>query len=173
MTTTQNFPKIYCDMDEVLVDFIPATNQILKSKGHKRLQNKLYWRGLYKDEEFWPVLRDVKDFWTSLPPRDDIEELWNFISPHEPHILSARTKFSDTCEDGKRKWLKTHLGLVERVHIVRRSEKKLFARDEHGNPNILIDDNPKNCEEFEQAGGIAIRHTSAKRTINKLKKIGY
>ena len=37
--------------------------------------------------------------------------------------------------------------------------------------NVLIDDEPKNIEAWEDAGGIGILHTSAKETINKLKEL--
>ena len=37
--------------------------------------------------------------------------------------------------------------------------------------NVLIDDRPKNIEAWEAAGGIGIIHTSAKNTIEQLKKL--
>ena len=42
-----------------------------------------------------------------------------------------------------------------------------------GENHILIDDRPKNIEEWESKGGIGILHTDAFSTIERLKEIGY
>ena len=55
-----------------------------------------------------------------------------------------------------------------------RADKKRFAKDGRTKqPNVLIDDHPKNIGEWEANGGIGIHHTSVNRTIAKLKKLGF
>jgi hypothetical protein len=55
---------------------------------------------------------------------------------------------------------------------VRRREKQNFAKNQ-GRPAILIDDYPKNVQQFKSAGGIGIVHTSTSNTISQLKRIGF
>jgi hypothetical protein len=40
-------------------------------------------------------------------------------------------------------------------------------------PAILIDDFPKNVQQFKTAGGIGILHTTTSNTISQLKRIGF
>ena len=45
--------------------------------------------------------------------------------------------------------------------------------EEHKPQNVLVDDHTKNIREWEEMGGIGIHHTSAERTIAKLKELGF
>ena len=47
--------------------------------------------------------------------------------------------------------------------MVRREQKKDYANDDA----LLIDDHDKNCKEFINAGGKAIRHINTMRTIKE------
>ena len=58
------------------------------------------------------------------------------------------------------------------INIVRRREKNNFAKNK-GRPAILIDDYPKNVDQFKNAGGIGILHTNSQNTISQLKRIGF
>ena len=49
------------------------------------------------------------------------------------------------------------LGLDDRPAIFTK-DKFLYATDENGNPNILIDDYAENTTKWTQHGGIAIKH---------------
>ena len=61
-----------------------------------------------------------------------------------------------------------------RINLVVRSDKKRFAKDGRTQtPNVLVDDHTKNIREWEAMGGIGIHHTSAERTIAKLKELGF
>ena len=58
-----------------------------------------------------------------------------------------------------------------KINLVRRKEKKLFARK--GKPSILIDDYEKNVREFIANGGKGIHHTNTSKTIAELKRLGF
>ena len=75
----------------------------------------------------------------------------------------------------KMKWMQQQFGHPQdRVNVVFRNEKQLFAIDRQDKrPNLLIDDHRKNIAEFNSAGGIGVLHTSANSTIRQLKQIGY
>jgi len=73
----------------------------------------------------------------------------------------------------KSSWVQKNLGLNSSdVHLVKRSMKREYATT-NGQPNILIDDHPKNIKEWQAAGGIGILHQGASSTIQKLKKMGF
>ena len=62
------------------------------------------------------------------------------------------------------------------INIVRRLEKKDFAMKGSNigkRPAILIDDYPKNVQQFKAAGGIGILHTTTSNTISQLKRFGF
>ena len=62
------------------------------------------------------------------------------------------------------------------INIVRRRDKQDFAMkgsDLGRRPAILIDDYPKNVQQFKAAGGIGIVHSSASNTISQLKRLGF
>jgi len=62
-----------------------------------------------------------------------------------------------------------------RINLVRRVEKQKFAMksDMGRRPAILIDDFPRNIDQFKAAGGIGILHTNTVKTIKELKKLGF
>ena len=57
---------------------------------------------------------------------------------------------------------------ASRIHIVRRSQKKIYA-----NGNVLVDDYGKNVKEWKSNKGIPVKYKSASQAIADLRKIGY
>ena len=158
-----DLPRIYCDMDGVLCDFVLAA----------KMATGQNWLGLRSGQD-WDSIKKIKNFWSTMPWTSDGRRLWNFIKKHQPHILSAYSIEDPNCIPGKRKWLKNNLGYTQNsmINIVRRREKKNFAM-EGRRPAILIDDYPKNISDFKAAGGIGIIHSNTQTTISQLKRIGY
>jgi uncharacterized protein YbaR (Trm112 family) len=159
-------PQIYCDMDQVLVNFIGGANKVLTAKGLQPFQQG------EKDVK-WEALRSVPKFWANLEPMSDAMMLWRYIKPHQPYILSTPSKRMATCKPEKLEWIRKHLGNVEHVYLVPREEKQKFAVTSDGTPNLLIDDYEKNIKEWVAKGGIGIRHINSMNTISQLRKIGY
>ena len=161
-------PIIYCDMDGVLADFKKAA---VKTTGMSINQ----WMNIPSSKEKWSKIKQNKNFWYDMPWMQGGKQLWSYISKFDPHILSAYVEesFDPNCIPGKTEWLRKNVGMTSRskINLVRRSEKKLFAK--RGNPAILIDDYEKNIREFTQAGGVGIHHTNTSKTIAQLKKLGF
>ena len=158
-----DLPRIYCDMDGVLCDFVLAAK---RATG----QN---WLG-FRSGQDWDSIKKTKNFWSAMPWTGDGRRLWNFIKKYQPHILSAYSIEDPNCIPGKRRWLKSNLGYTQNsmINIVRRREKRNFAMDGR-RPAILIDDYPKNISDFKSAGGIGIIHSNTQTTISQLRKIGF
>ena len=149
--------KIYCDMDGVLVDF---------DKGYKELTGTEASFDTPK-EEFWePITKAGAAFWIRLKWMPDGKQLWDYIKPYNPDLLSAPSR-EESSKIGKRVWVKRELPGVKL--ILRQAERK----QEFSTPNsILIDDRADNIQRWKDAGGIGIIHTSAADTIQQLKDLG-
>jgi len=161
-------PRLYVDMDGVLCDFKSAaikTTGMSIDKWMLNPDNKLKWK---------PII-ETKDFWATLPWMPGGQQLWDFIKPYKPHILSAYVEHvhDPNCIPGKRAWARNHLGIPDnRINLVMRKQKQNFALYQ-GQPAILIDDYIKNTSQFQARGGIGITHISTSNTINQLKKLGF
>ena len=162
----KELPQIYCDMDQVLVNFIGGANEVLKTHGLPEFPEA-------DKEEKWNLLKTVPKFWANLKPMSDGLLLWKFIRPHNPWILSTPSGRMPTSKPEKLEWIRKNLGNVEHVYLVPREHKQKFALTEDGTPNLLIDDHKKNIEEWQSKGGIGIRHINTMRTISQLKKLGF
>jgi hypothetical protein len=150
--------RIYCDMDGVLVDF---------NKGYKELTGVDLGTEHRNDSHFWdPINEAGYDFWINLEWMGDGKELWDFISPYNPELLSAPSRQMES-RVAKNDWVEREL---PGVHLILRSAK--HKKDFAGPKNILIDDRPDNIDGWVQSGGIGILHTSASDTIQKLQDLG-
>jgi 5'(3')-deoxyribonucleotidase len=148
--------KVFCDLDEVLIDFV---------KGYLDLTGEDI-SGTYRtDPAFWrPIDKAGYDFWIDLPWKPDGKKLWKYIEKYNPIILSAPSHKHES-RVGKYDWVKRE---IPEAHLILRSpqNKKEFA-DKN---SILIDDRPENIDSWVGAGGIGILHTSTDKTIKELKK---
>jgi len=157
--------KIFLDMDQVLVDFYAGTKAILGYDWETKTGDPIEEAGRNK-QIVGPT------FWQELPPMPDYMELWEFVRPYDPYILSATPCWKDPyVYVGKRAWIQRYLQIPqERIHIVNRTDKHIFAY--HGEEqNLLIDDRKDNVEHFIQAGGLGILHIDAVSTVSQLKNI--
>ena len=160
--SNEDLPEIYCDLDEVLVDFIRGANAAVGGDFVK----------MDKDER-WNKVNQTKGFWPNLGWKPNAKRLHDFIIRYNPHVLSAYTGRDPTSKVGKMKWLKKNTSFKRaNVHLVLRSQKKSYATT-NKKPNILIDDYDKNIREWEAKGGIGIHHTDVGKTISELKRLGF
>lgn len=160
--------NIFVDLDGVLVDLDKGYERetgIPLSEGDKFYN--------YDHSKFWEEPKKNPTFWRDLPKMQDADLLINYIKnlKNDTFILSASVRDYVDCSTQKREWVDLHTPFsMEYVHIVRRSEKRLFATSK-SIANILIDDYEKNIEEWNYHGGIGILHTSSINTINTLQEI--
>lgn len=156
-------PFIYVDMDQVLVDFLGG----FKTLTGESLENPSDTKKKGKE-----LISNTPKYWENLPKMSDCDQLWDYIKQYNPKILTAKPTWDDSAPDGKWKWIQKNCPVPKiDFYCVPRSEKQIFAKV-NGRINILIDDYDKNCKEWEEKGGIAICHKTAKETIRKLKSMG-
>ena len=183
--------QIYCDMDGVLVDLkkgiedkLVASNlpEDIIIKALLVLHSGDVWEDLASDSELAGGSQAIYDtlnneneeerlqFWTYLPMKSDAADLWEYIKPHNPKILSAPWKLPNgeldkACIQGKKNWIARHSLNPEEVTITH--NKHLHAEPDH----ILIDDMPRYLGPWRGAGGIAIKHTDTESPIKQLKDL--
>ena len=160
--TDEDLPDIYCDMDQVLCNFMKSADAAV---GGSFVQTD--------KEERWKMINQTKGFWANLEWMPGAKRLYQFIEQYDPYILSAYSGRDPSSKNGKYKWLAKNTRFKNsRINLVVRSQKKTFAITD-GKPNILIDDYMKNINEWEAKGGIGVYHTSVPKTINELKRVGF
>lgn len=153
-------PKVYCDMDGVLADF----NQGWKEFTGHEITN---WVVISGDE--WGYLkRQWPTFWMDLDMLPHANELWSALAPYAPDLLTAVPPSWKSAGIGKTVWARENLGGNPKVLAVQRHEKKLYAKQRDGTPNILIDDMGKNITEWEAAGGVGIQYIPSASAVNKV-----
>ena len=159
----EDLPEIYCDLDEVLVDFIGSADAAVGGNFAKA-----------DKETRWNIINQIKGFWANLSWKPNAKRLHDFIIKYDAHVLSAFTGRDPTSKVGKMKWVKKNTEFKRaNIHLVLRSQKKSYAKTKEEKPNVLIDDYDKNIKEWEAAGGIGILHIDVGKTINKLKGLGF
>lgn len=157
--------RVYCDMDGVLTDF------------HGRFQ---HFSGMspdayekkYGKAAFWNLVdKEVGiQFWARMEWMKGGKELWNFIKPYHPTLLTSPSK-DDTSRLGKNIWVKDHIQPAPKVIFAYSEDKHKYATP----LGVLIDDKKSNIEEWRAAGGIGLRcvYGNIAPVIKELKKLGF
>ena len=157
--------KIYCDMDGVLTDFESRFEHYTGM--HPQAYEKE--KGI---AAFWNLI-DVEvgvKFWVGMPWMTQGQELWNFIKPYQPDLLTSPSRDNNS-RLGKNLWVKNKLNPKPKVIFAYSKDKQRYANEN----SILIDDKKSNINEWASKGGIAIRCKDGNVThvIKKLKELGY
>ena len=170
---------IFCDMDGVLVDFDKGYKDLTgMSTHHAEAQGK---------KDFWKIFRQgledsgetEEHYWANLDWQPGGKELWDYISPYKPYILTApavnfdlpsEQRYSQEYNEsmkGKLDWVK-RLNNMRKVYFAAAKNKPKFARPN----NILIDDRQDTIDAWNANGGVGIHYKSAKQVIDDLQKLG-
>ena len=167
MTNTIYNNNILVDLDGVAVNFGKQLLEIYPDfvEGQTERNKKM-------DREMWKAIakyqRNGGSFWLDCEPMPDAFELWDYLKPYNPEILTACGNASFGAGQQKIEWVAKHFGSHIKVNLVEKSkDKATFATP----TSILIDDKMKSIEPFRAAGGIGILHTSAKTTIAELEAL--
>lgn len=152
--------QIYCDLDGVLADFNNRFEEFSEGISPKN------YEAMYGLDEFWDLINEIGvRFWVGIKWLPDGIKLWRYIKKYDPILLSAPSR-DDSSKLGKRLWVKRHLPGVKLILT------PAYMKREYANENsILIDDYHKNIREWEEEGGIGIKHVSYNDTIKQLKKL--
>jgi predicted kinase len=152
--------KVYCDMDGVLVDFERGYNELTGEKTPGV-------NSTYDKDNFWSAITKAgTKFWAELNWMPDGQQLWGYINQYNPKLLTAPSR-EKSSEIGKQEWINKNLPGTPVVFKQAKDKKDLAE------PNaILIDDRKDNIQQWIDAGGIGIRHTSTESTIKQLQKLG-
>lgn len=94
----------------------------------------------------------------------DGKQLWQACLPYEPTLLS-HAPFREAFDE-KWRWIIRELGTgnYHTILVGAAQDKALHATSD----SVLIDDAPWNCKWFREAGGFAIQHESAAKSIETL-----
>lgn len=171
MIEGEKTPRIFCDMDNVIVDF----RLVFKEKMGEWPEP---WEQKNGKAAFWDLVEAWgEEFWVTLPWMPDGKVLWNYISKYNPIILTAA--MAGYQRRGKSAWLANEVGYTDtpvvdptnwkgQSKVIMHKEKHKFILEPG---DILIDDTPKKIGPWNENGGNGILHTSAQNTINKLKQL--
>lgn len=157
--------KIYCDMDGVLTNFEARFE-------HFTGMHPQEYEKLKGTPAFWHLI-DVEigvRFWVGMDWMPQGEELWNFISPYKPDLLTSPSR-DNTSRLGKNLWVKNNLNPKPKTIFAYSADKQRYASEN----SILIDDKKSNINEWKAKGGIAfrVRKGDISDAIQGLKELGY
>ena len=158
----ESLPRLYCDMDQVLVAFLIGAKRILGSDFMKADRNTR-----------WNKISNTKGFWVNLQFMPGAKRLLQRIEKYDAYILSAYTDKDTNSRPGKLKWIQKNTKIPKsRVIIKKRADKQQYAT-QNGQFCVLIDDYIKNIREWENKGGVGIHHTDVSKTLKELTNLGY
>lgn len=149
---------IFVDLDGVVANLNSHVVGLLKLKDNKEVISKLEetgWIGsAIGDDGFWEAVNKTDyNFWESIPKYDYADKLINELKKHgevvfltSPGNIDRNAPTASDAAKGKTLWIKRHF--PDHKYIITRS--KYFCANKN---HILVDDLPKNIEEFEEHGG--------------------
>ena len=133
----EDLPDIYCDLDQVLVDFMKGAEAAIGGD----------FASTDKDER-WNKINQTKGFWANLDWMPGGKRLYQFIEKYDPYVLSAYSGRDPSSKNGKYKWLSKNTNWKRgRVNLVKRADKKLYATTD-GKPIVFLLYSCKNISFF-------------------------
>lgn len=153
--------QIFLDLDGVLADFDRAATALF----HKPPREAEKAIGT---PEFWRRIRRAPRFYRELPLTPDAMELYGAIKHLHPIILTG-VPVGGWAEDQKIEWVAEHF---PGVNIITCRAREKFLHMRHPG-DVLVDDYLKYKEQWEQAGGVFIHHTSARSSLARLAELGF
>lgn len=153
--------KVYFDLDGVLADFEGGIVELAGADPDD-------------DDALWEAIAKVDGFYAKLAPLPGAFAMFHeakVMFSGSVEVLSAPPKPKrgmPEAEADKRRWCSTWLGEDVPVNIVYSEEKSRYCT---GAEDILIDDRKSNIDDWVEAGGTGILHTSVDDTLRELSAI--
>jgi len=182
---------VYFDLDGVMADYDAG----IRAKGFNidpSVKNDLNRSGTDNPlkREMYEAIKGT-NFYGNIPIMPGAKLLWDYVRERtDPIVLTAAPKFGATEDDYylnpywcgaayfKRRWVNKNLfdpsipPIADENFICTTSKRKHeFMHRRHSDHQILIDDRIDNCKNWVEAGGIAILHESADKTLKLLKEL--
>ena len=152
--------QIFLDCDGVLADFDKGAEAIF-GMPPARFETR------FGPREFWRRLAQAEDFFGSLPPMADGQELYEAVRHKNPIILTGMPRGA-WAEPQKRRWAERHFPGVPVITTM------AALKHEHRHPgDVLVDDRDKHRHLWENEGGIFVHHKDARSSIAALRDLGY
>jgi len=148
--------QLYLDCDGVLADFDKGAQAIL-GLPPRDFEKR---HGLSR---FWAKLASAPDFYFSLPLMADAMELYDAVKHLNPVILTGLPR-GNWAADQKVRWAAQHFPGV-RIITTMAKDKRNHAKS----GDVLVDDQVRHRDRWEEIGGVFIQHTSARESIEALK----
>lgn len=171
---------VYLDQDGVLADFDQGCRDQGVEPNWRDMdtpRDQMTPQQLECDDRI-RLLMDTPGFFEWLNPMPDAMALWEFcsrVSPGFP-ILTAHPRNEASaarCAREKRAMIHRVFGPIsdDRFICCLAAQKKTYVGYKPGALQILVDDRPSNCNQWVAAGGHAVLHHSAERSILLMKAV--
>jgi hypothetical protein len=149
--------QLYLDCDGVLANFDKGATAVLG------LPPRDYERrhGLGK---FWQKLAQERDFYFGLPLLPDAMRLFEAVRHLDPIILTGLPR-GNWAADQKMRWAAQHFPGTKIITTMARDK-----RDHAEEGDVLVDDQTRHRERWEEVGGIFIHHKDVDRTLEELSR---
>jgi hypothetical protein len=148
--------QLYLDCDGVLADFDKGAAAVLGMPA--RQFEKRHGLG-----RFWQKLATAPDFYFSLPLMDDAMELFEAVRHLEPVILTGLPR-GNWAADQKVRWAALHFPGTRIITTMARDK-----RDHAKEGDVLVDDQDRHRDRWEEIGGVFIHHRNAQQSIEALR----
>lgn len=168
--------KLFFDMDGVLDNFNKSAQSLNIDMTPNVPSDKLSAKEKIVRNAFWnEVAKHGKEFWTNIEPFEEACEMVHFYKDRTNCSLNILSKAPTNksvyqyAYDGKLEWLKNHFGdnFFDSINIIKGKKEEYCT----GKNCVLIDDRKDLCEDWVNAGGIAIYHQDIVSTIEQLNEI--
>lgn len=167
--------EIFVDLDCVLADFGGGVERIFMDVYGEIYEHDEdeYERNPEYRKRMWKACTTYQnnggELWYELDLMNDAMELWEYILPYNPQILSATGPGRFAAADQKRRWVAKKFGDHVAVHLTEKARSKSAYAASH---RVLIDDKWKAITPWVAAGGKGVIHTSARNSIRQLNDLG-
>lgn len=145
---------IFCDVDDVLADFVGAALELIGRGKDRHLITE--WdmpKCLSMDASTFWLSQDLEEeFWLKLQPYPGISKWVENLRGLGDVYFCTRPSSHVNCASHKLLWLEQHLGKGARDNAILCQKKHLLA----GPKRLLIDDCQAHVEAWRDAGGDAV-----------------